>query len=339
MAMSMGFMAGKGLSTTQMVDLVMDTLYMRFAEKNVNDFDGFNVGILDTFNTINMALPGKHYVAPSYKDVKNLFKQWKEAKEEDKKKMFIDFINENVNINKVDESMIITAIVAPPAAMMAKKIGKIVPQLALMNVIPDVIFVPSATILAISATKILRLMVKGKTTSEDAIEQDPQTPITPPTEPDQTPITPPAEPDQTPITPPNEPDQTPITPPAEPDQTPVTPPAEPDQTPITPPAEPDQTPVTPAAEPDQTPITPPSELNQTPITPPTEPDPPTTTEPTELDPPTTPEPIEAEHLPRHVHKDKTFCALCDYLIAKAKEGRTKGKQDPPSNAMALKTQN
>ncbi|WVZ07818.1 hypothetical protein V8G54_021164 [Vigna mungo] len=122
-----------------------------------------------------------------------LFKQWQEIDTEEKKKKFIEFINEKVNINKVDESMLITAIMAPPAAMMAKKTGQIVPQLALMNAIPDVVFVPSATILALIAVKIIRLTFIRKTASKDIVsstteieeephiktKQQPQTPTIP----------------------------------------------------------------------------------------------------------------------------------------------------------------
>ncbi|KAG5008122.1 hypothetical protein JHK82_026055 [Glycine max] len=96
----------------------------------------------------------------------DLFEQWKETNKEDQK-MFTEFINENVNLNKADESMLTTAIVAPPAAMMDKKAGQVVPQLALMNAIPDVVFVPSATLLALIAIKIIKLTFIGNTTSKD----------------------------------------------------------------------------------------------------------------------------------------------------------------------------
>ncbi|PNX96391.1 hypothetical protein L195_g019597 [Trifolium pratense] len=49
--------------------------------------------------------------------------------------------------------MMITGIVAPPAAMVAKRSGQSVPQLSALKVIPDVIFVPTATILALIAVK------------------------------------------------------------------------------------------------------------------------------------------------------------------------------------------
>ncbi|KOM36915.1 hypothetical protein LR48_Vigan03g029600 [Vigna angularis] len=122
------------------------------------------------------------------KEEGELFEQWKEIDTEEKRKKFIKFIIEKVNINKVDESMLITAIMAPPAAMMAKKTGQIVPQLALLNAIPDVVFVPSATILALIAVKIIKLTFIRKTTSKDTvsyiteIEKEPQIPTTPKTE-------------------------------------------------------------------------------------------------------------------------------------------------------------
>jgi type IV secretory pathway VirB2 component (pilin) len=63
-----------------------------------------------------------------------------------------------VNISKVDDSMMITGIVAPPAAMVAKRSGQSVPQLSALKVIPDVIFVPTATILALIAVKVTKRM-------------------------------------------------------------------------------------------------------------------------------------------------------------------------------------
>ncbi|KAI5431948.1 hypothetical protein KIW84_035908, partial [Lathyrus oleraceus] len=123
----------------------------------------------DLCSILNVAVPGKHYDAPSYNDVKEIFKRWKESNEEARKEMFKDFMNKNVNLNRVDESMIITAIVAPPAAMVAKRTGQTtLPQLKFMNAIPDVVFVPSATVLALIAVKILRLMFKGNDSTSKA---------------------------------------------------------------------------------------------------------------------------------------------------------------------------
>jgi len=56
--------------------------------------------------------------------MREIFEQWKEDNEEARKKMFTDFMHKNVNLNKVDESMIVIEIVAPPAAMVAKATGQ-----------------------------------------------------------------------------------------------------------------------------------------------------------------------------------------------------------------------
>lgn len=94
----------------------------------------------------------------------DFFKQWNESKE-DKKKVFTDFMIKNVNVSKVDDSMMITGIVAPPAAMVAKKTGQSVPQLSAIKAIPDVIFVPTATILALIAVKVTKRMSFKKVAS------------------------------------------------------------------------------------------------------------------------------------------------------------------------------
>ncbi|KAG4937368.1 hypothetical protein JHK82_051585 [Glycine max] len=303
----MSFMGGKGLSTTHLLNLIVNTLYNKFVGKDIKEFDGFKDGILDTFNTINMALPGKHYVAPSYKDVKDLFEKWKETNKEDQKKMFTKFINENVNLNKADESMLITAIVAPPAAMMAKKAGQVVPQLALMNAIPDVVFVPSATLLALIAIKIIKLTFIGNTTSKDtesnvqptpkqklptttAFEKEPQIATAPTTEQEPQPTTAiEAEPQ---IATKQEPQTT---------TTIEEPRIATEQEP--------QTTTAPAIE--EEPQT--TALAATPV----EEEPQTTTAPS--------------YIPRHVHKDNIICPLCEELIAKAK------KEAKRSDAVALKT--
>ncbi|KAK2405854.1 hypothetical protein P8452_68265 [Trifolium repens] len=159
MGMIMSYMGGTGEGlASQTLSLVSGALYDQFMKKEVKSFDAFHTAILDIFNTINMALPGKHYDVPSNKEIENFFKQWNESKEENKKTIFTDFMIKYVNISKVDNSMMITGIVAPPAAMVAKRSGQSVPQLSALKVIPDVIFVPTATIMALIAVKVTKRM-------------------------------------------------------------------------------------------------------------------------------------------------------------------------------------
>lgn len=72
--------------------------------------------------------------------------------------MFIEFMSKSVKPSKLDDVTMITGIVSPPAAMAAKRAGENVPQLKLIKIIPDVIFVPTVTILAIVSAKLSRRM-------------------------------------------------------------------------------------------------------------------------------------------------------------------------------------
>lgn len=84
--------------------------------------------------------------------------EWKNKSENEKREAFTKFIIDKVNPSKADESMMLTGIVAPPAAMVAKRTGQSVPQLSVVKAIPDVVFVPGATILALIAMKLTKRM-------------------------------------------------------------------------------------------------------------------------------------------------------------------------------------
>ncbi|KAI3444782.1 hypothetical protein Pfo_001447 [Paulownia fortunei] len=164
MGMFMSFM-GKGLPTAQMLNLVMGTLHRQFIEKDIKSFEEFHMAILDIFSTVNAALPGKHYDVPSPEEIEACFNEWKAANDSKKKKIFIEFMKKKVNLSKLDDSTLITGIVTPPAAMAAKRAGESVPQLKLIKIIPDVIFVPSATVLALVSVKLSRKMFLGNMAS------------------------------------------------------------------------------------------------------------------------------------------------------------------------------
>lgn len=70
-----------------------------------------------------------------------------------------------VNLSKLDDCTMITGLITPPAAMVAKKAGGNVPQLKIIKAIPDVIFVPSATVLALISAKLSRRIILSKTTT------------------------------------------------------------------------------------------------------------------------------------------------------------------------------
>ncbi|KAL2319915.1 hypothetical protein Fmac_028884 [Flemingia macrophylla] len=151
------FLGGQGADLpSQMMNWISGTLYDRFIHKQINDEEEFCSAILDIFNDVNMALPGKHYDAPARQEIEKLYNDWKSTTDEGKLKYFKEFIIEKVNLSKADESMMITGLVAPPVAMVAKKTGQSVPQISgVIKVIPDVVFVPAATIASLIVAKLL----------------------------------------------------------------------------------------------------------------------------------------------------------------------------------------
>ncbi|CAI9765151.1 unnamed protein product [Fraxinus pennsylvanica] len=164
MGMFMSFM-GKGLPTTQLLSMLTGTLQKQFMEKDISDFEKFHMAILDIFETVNAALPGKHYNVPLPEEVQVCFEGWGKADESEKKKILIEFMKTKVNLSKLDDFTLIAGLATPPAAMAAKRAGESVPQLKLIKAIPDVIFVPSATVLALISAKLSRKMILGHVAS------------------------------------------------------------------------------------------------------------------------------------------------------------------------------
>ncbi|XP_030511986.1 uncharacterized protein LOC115726311 [Rhodamnia argentea] len=157
MGMFMSFLGKGGPSpSSQMVGFFMGTLYKQFVEKDITNFEEFHIAVLDIFNNFNSALPGKHLDVPPRNKIEDCYKQWKEAKETKKKKIFVNFMTKNVNLSKLDDYTVVTGVVTPPVAMAAKRAGENVPQLTFIKAIPDVVFVPSATVLALISVKLSR---------------------------------------------------------------------------------------------------------------------------------------------------------------------------------------
>nr|ACU24225.1 unknown [Glycine max] len=173
MGMVTSYMGGAEVASKRM-SMLTGTLYDRIIkQRNIRELNEFQIAILDIFNAINMALPGKHYDAPAHDDIQKCYETWTKSEGAEKKKeAFTRFISENVNLSKADESMMITGIVAPPVAMVAKRTGQTVPQLSVIKAIPDVAFVPGATILALIAIKLTKRMAFKNIPSLPQKEED-----------------------------------------------------------------------------------------------------------------------------------------------------------------------
>ncbi|XP_060217052.1 uncharacterized protein LOC132644473 [Lycium barbarum] len=108
--------------------------------------------------SVNEALPGKHWDVPPYQEIKNCFME-REAQpnEELKNEIVLKFLKEHIQPNKLDKFSLMIGLATPPAAMAAKKAGERVPQLKFMKSVPDILFVPGATLLALTGVRFSRI--------------------------------------------------------------------------------------------------------------------------------------------------------------------------------------
>ncbi|KAK9144596.1 hypothetical protein Sjap_004499 [Stephania japonica] len=154
---------GKGSPSTQLLNAVTDAVHNKLIGTAQKTPEEFHMSILDVFNMLNSSLPGMHYNAPSSDEIKKFYEEvWGTSTEDEKKEKFTNFILENVNLSKLDEYTLLAGLVTPPAAMALKRVGESVPQIKVIKMIPDVIFVPGATLAALVSVKLTRLMSLGK---------------------------------------------------------------------------------------------------------------------------------------------------------------------------------
>ncbi|KAG5627008.1 hypothetical protein H5410_012226 [Solanum commersonii] len=91
----------------------------------------------------------------------------KAVDEESKKTVVVEFLKKKIQPNKTDNTLLFIGLATPPAAMAVKKAGEAVPQLKIIKRIPDVVFVPAATLLTLVSVKITRSLLLQRAASED----------------------------------------------------------------------------------------------------------------------------------------------------------------------------
>ncbi|XP_060218969.1 uncharacterized protein LOC132645787 [Lycium barbarum] len=158
MGLIMSF-AGKGFPITPVISKVMDKFQEEFLKKNLENPDDFHVAVLDMFASVNKVLPGKHWRVPPYTEIEIFFNEMEKSNltEEAKKEKVLTFLKKWIQPDKLDKFSLMIGLATPPAAMAAKKAGERVPQLKFMKSVPDVLFVPGATLLTLTAVKLSRI--------------------------------------------------------------------------------------------------------------------------------------------------------------------------------------
>ncbi|KAJ7961897.1 putative Calcium ion binding protein [Quillaja saponaria] len=140
-----------GQPSKQELIFVLRTLYAQSTE-NINSFEDFKNLVHDIVNAFSSVLPVMDFNPPSQKEVEDCYTIWNEAKEPERKKIFITFMMKKVNPSILDDTKMIARIVT--AAMVIKRAGGTVPELRVVKDIPNIVFVPSATMLALIYIKL-----------------------------------------------------------------------------------------------------------------------------------------------------------------------------------------
>ncbi|RWR86714.1 calcium ion-binding protein [Cinnamomum micranthum f. kanehirae] len=152
---------GAGVSMIQKVgsptQLLTDQLFASM-EKDIKNFDQFHIAFLEVLNKFNAAMPGVHYDVPARAEVKECYRKWNEEKDdEEKRKDLLTKLLEKSNIiSKTDTALLLTGVAAPPVAMIGKRAAGNFPTLSFVKLVPDVLFVPSVTLLAVGCMKYAR---------------------------------------------------------------------------------------------------------------------------------------------------------------------------------------
>ncbi|XP_037455803.1 uncharacterized protein LOC119326208 [Triticum dicoccoides] len=136
-----------------------------FKNKDTRTFEEFHLAYVEFCKYFNTVLPGQDFDTPDLEDIRTFHKKWAAADEPGRKKMFTEYMQENVHEAKVDDSLFIMAgLAAPAAAIIAKKSGESIPQVKKFKVhlIPNVVFVPLCTLVAIMGATAVQMSKKSK---------------------------------------------------------------------------------------------------------------------------------------------------------------------------------
>lgn len=91
--------------------------------------------------------------------MQDCYENWsREADTQKKKDLIVNLLTDHVKLTQTDPSVMMTALVVPPAAMILKRAGENVPQVKRfrLNLVPDYLFVPAVTFLALFGAKALK---------------------------------------------------------------------------------------------------------------------------------------------------------------------------------------
>ncbi|KAJ0970701.1 hypothetical protein J5N97_018660 [Dioscorea zingiberensis] len=126
------------------MESVLADIFILFFNDKVCTFDEFYEAFLDFCSKFNSILPGRHFCVP-LEDVKVCYGKWNEELDEDAKLALIaELLREHLVIDHTNDTVLMTGLITPPVAVFLKR------------VVPDFIFVPICTVLAVFAAKMIQ---------------------------------------------------------------------------------------------------------------------------------------------------------------------------------------
>ncbi|KAL6323045.1 hypothetical protein AAG906_024615 [Vitis piasezkii] len=159
----------KGLSQKQFASLAMEGVLKNLGPRRYDNFEDFHSSILSILKTANSALPGRHFEAPSRRQVEKAFAEWKSSSDDKKEKIFMELL-ESTKLGEIDNITLIVGLAIPPFSMVAKSAGEKAPPFKMIKNVPDALFVPSFTLLSLVSVKLIRKVLENFTLGEEEEE-------------------------------------------------------------------------------------------------------------------------------------------------------------------------
>ncbi|ERN00213.1 uncharacterized protein LOC18428260 [Amborella trichopoda] len=119
------------------------------------EFEEVHIAVLEIINQFNKVMPGTHFDPPSRKVVQEFYKSiFEPAEKKDKKERLKEFIRAHLNVTRASsKSNYLIGLSVPYLSLLGKRAAQKVPQVSMVSVVPDVVFVPFATLLALVGAK------------------------------------------------------------------------------------------------------------------------------------------------------------------------------------------
>ncbi|XP_039135316.1 uncharacterized protein LOC120272542 [Dioscorea cayenensis subsp. rotundata] len=166
MGAAIGILGKFGLPGVQAMST--DKIFEKYFDK-VKTFEEFHEAFLECLNYINNAMPGFHYTLPPYKEIKKEYdSKWNsvvEKERQERQESLIKLLNRYMSQTADNSTIMMAGIIAPPAAVILKRAGQNIPQVnkLRLHLVPDWLFVPVCTIIAITGAKGFQSKPKNTT--------------------------------------------------------------------------------------------------------------------------------------------------------------------------------